>query len=298
MSSYKFNYEKKISGGERLRLSPVHFRASRLYWALKEIRNSKGKLLDVGCGGGDFLEALSLYRPKCKLFGIDLSKKAIDFAKKKDIKAEFMVADAQKLPFKDKSFDIVVCFDLLEHVKKPEKVLSEVNRVLRKGGLFHAFVPTENNFFSFEGLLIKMGWKGKEIYGGHIHRFSFGELKKMFKKKGFEIKKVRWGDHLIHQFCEIIYFSFLMLRKKYPRKTIEGYLVEAKPSLSIKILKVVKDLIAGLSFYETMIFFWLPALGVHLTCSKRKLRAKNSDDSYLRLQTPNVRQKKIKNRLN
>lgn len=56
MGGYKFDYETKVWGGDVIRLSPVYFRASRLCWALKALKKVKesGKVLDVGCGEGDF----------------------------------------------------------------------------------------------------------------------------------------------------------------------------------------------------------------------------------------------------
>jgi len=214
MSGYKFDYEKKVAGGDVIRLRPYYFRASRLYWALRAIKTYRGSLLDVGCGAGDLLEAFSFYRQDLNLTGIDLSHKSIALAKKRSLKARFLVGDAQALPFKDDSFDIVTCFDVIEHVERPEAVLGEIGRILKSSGIFQAFIPTEMNRLSLEGLLLKGGWKGKEIYAGHPHHFSLAEVKKMLKKNGFKIINLAWGDHLIHQLAEIAYFTFLSKRKK------------------------------------------------------------------------------------
>ena len=270
MSGYKFDYEKKVWGGEKLRINPFHFRASRLYFAVKELREKKGKLLDVGCGAGDFPEAFNYYLPSFKISAIDISKKAIEKAKQRDIKANFIVASAEELPFKDNCFNVVTCFDVLEHVKSPEKMLGEMQRVLKSGGTLQSFVPTEDNIFSPEGLLIKLGWKAKEIYGGHPQHYSYGQVKEMFKKNGFEIKKIRWGEHFTNQIIEIIYFSFLSLRKKNTNYTVEGYLESSKPTLFIIMAKVVKYFFASLSYVEARLLFWLPGgLGVHITCIKK-----------------------------
>lgn len=270
MSGYKFDYETKVWGGEKLRLNPIHFRASRLYFALKELIGKRGKLLDVGCGAGDFLDAFAHYLPKLKLTGVDISKKAIKAAKKRRIKADFRVAGADKLPFGAEVFDIVTCFDVVEHVKDPAGMLKEMARVLKRGGVFHTFIPAENNWFSPEGFLIKIGWRAKEIYGGHPQHYSFPEIKLMLAKSGFLVKKVRWGEHFTNQIIEILYFSYLSLRGKNIKHSVEGYLENAKSSLPIQIAKTVKNAFSIISYFEARLLSWLPGgLGVHLTCIKK-----------------------------
>lgn len=269
MSGYKFDYEKKVWGGETLRLSPVHFRASRLFWALREISNKKGKLLDVGCGVGDFAESFKHYRPGLEIHATDISSNAIAKAKKRKLKVIFKVADAQKLSFKNETFDVVTCFDLIEHVCYPKKVIGEIYRVLKPGGLFHAFIPTEKNLLSVEGLFIKLGWKGKEIYGGHPHHFSKKQVLSLLEKTGFKVEKVRWGEHLINQIIEVLYFSALSIRGKNVERTVEGYLASAESSRFIGFAKILKSTIATLSFIETILLFWFPGLGVHVTCIKK-----------------------------
>jgi len=266
MSGYKFDYEKKVWGGERLRINPFHFRASRLYFAVRQLKEKKGKLLDIGCGAGDFPEAFNYYLPNLKITAIDLSKKAIEKAKKRNIKAKFIVASAEKLPFKDNSFDVVTCFDVLEHVKSPEKMLGEIQRVLKPGGTLQSFVPTEDNVFSPEGFLIKLGWKAKEIYGGHPQHYSYGKVKKMFKENGFEIKKIRWGEHFTNQIIEIIYFTFISLRKKNLDSSVEGYIEDLKPSIKKYLFKFIKNFFSAISYFEARILSFIPGgLGIHIT---------------------------------
>lgn len=270
MAGYKFDYETKVWGGEKLRLTPIHFRASRLYFALKELTGKKGKLLDVGCGAGDFLDAFAYYLPKLKLTGVDISKKAITEAKKRKIKADFKAASAEKLPFGAEVFDIVTCFDVVEHVRYPAKMLNEIARVLKKGGIFHTFIPAENNFFSPEGFLIKVGWRAKEIYGGHPQHYSYPEIKLMLAKSGFSVERVRWGEHFTNQIIEILYFSYLSLRGKNIRHSVEGYLENARSTPLIQIAKIIKNIFSTISYLEARLLSWFPGgLGVHLTCTKK-----------------------------
>lgn len=252
-----------------LRLNPVHFRASRLLYALQALRNIKGRLLDVGCGMGDFPEAIKHYCPHLEVYGVDISRKAISLAKKRARKVELRVADVQKLPFKDKSFDAVTCFDLLEHVESPKRALAEIYRVLKPKGLFHTFIPTEHNLFSLEGPLIKLGWRAKEVYGGHPHHFSTAQAKTMIEKNGFQIIRTKWGEHFVNQIIEIIYFSWLSFRRKNLKYSVEGYLNFAQPGPRISFLRLIKNILAIISYVETRLLWWFPGLGLHITCLKK-----------------------------
>lgn len=269
MVGYKFNYENKVWGGEILRKSPIHFRAARLQFALKALENVSGKVLDVGCGVGDFCEAINFYRPDLEVYGIDISKKAINVARVRVKKAKFGISDAQDLPFKNESFDAVLCFDLIEHVRYPEKVIEEIYRVLKPKGIFQSHIPIENNLWSLEGIFIKLGWKGKEIYGGHPHHFTLLEVKEMLTGENFKILKDHYGDHFFHQLLEIGYFSWLSLRGKNVGNTVEGYLSLSKPSLGVKMIKAIKDVLAVMTYIESKILWWYPGIGVNITCVKK-----------------------------
>lgn len=95
------------------------------------IERHKGEeLLDIGCGTGFF----SVYFQELGLSvtGVDTSSKMLEVAKSKDTKANFINADAQDLPFADKSFDVSVLITSLEFCADPEKVLREALRVTKK----------------------------------------------------------------------------------------------------------------------------------------------------------------------
>lgn len=96
---------------------------------------SKGKfsnLLDVGCGEG-FTEKIILEKfTKAKLTGIDISLQAIKKASLRNPQAKYLTGSVFKLPFKNRSFDLVICLEVLEHLKTPQKALTELIRVTRK----------------------------------------------------------------------------------------------------------------------------------------------------------------------
>lgn len=92
------------------------------------------KVLDVGCGFG---KDILYYQLKgAKVFGVDISKKMIEMARKNIKAADLSVQDYSKLNFKSGYFDVVVSRYALQYNRNMEKTFKEVHRVLRPGGLF------------------------------------------------------------------------------------------------------------------------------------------------------------------
>lgn len=92
-------------------------------------KNPKAKILDIGCGDGVLL---SFIRPGI-LYGVDADKDSL-LAASKRVKAKFFQAKAEKLPFKNIFFDVVIATEIIEHLAKPEMMLKEILRVLKPGG--------------------------------------------------------------------------------------------------------------------------------------------------------------------
>ena len=106
---------------------------------LKKLKQEEhvGSLLDLGCGTGALLESIFNLNITRQLSGIDLSSNMIEEAKKKiGDNAKLYLGDAENLPFENSLFDTVICNDSFHHYPSPDKVVKEVSRVLKKGGLF------------------------------------------------------------------------------------------------------------------------------------------------------------------
>ena len=95
-------------------------------------------ILEVGCGRGGGLSYINRYLLPDKATGIDLNKKAIEFCKKfyKEKNNTFLQANAQKLPFKDSSFDVVINVESSHRYPQVDLFINEVYRVLKEGGYF------------------------------------------------------------------------------------------------------------------------------------------------------------------
>jgi 2-polyprenyl-6-hydroxyphenyl methylase/3-demethylubiquinone-9 3-methyltransferase len=110
----------------------------RLKWFDKHTDWQGKVVLDLGCAGGFMAEATA--QKGARVSGIDPAQNAIEAAKHhavaNDFDISYDVGVGEQMPYSDAMFDIVVCVDVLEHVKNLIQVLAEVARVLKPGGLF------------------------------------------------------------------------------------------------------------------------------------------------------------------
>ncbi|MDH2901898.1 MAG: methyltransferase domain-containing protein [archaeon] len=111
-------------------------------------------LLDVGCGSGFWMRTLMRQLTgTSNTIGIDYDKSRILSARKGfKRRTEFVIADAQALPFKDGTFDIVTCRRLLMNVKHKDEVLGEMIRVSRFRGICSCVEPDFKNISEFSSV--------------------------------------------------------------------------------------------------------------------------------------------------
>jgi SAM-dependent methyltransferase len=97
--------------------------------ALLEVRPSR--VLDAGCGTGDFTESVAA-KLGCDVVGIDLSQRMVELTRARGLEA--LVGDARELPFADSEFDAIAANWMLYHLPDLDAGLAELQRVLRPGG--------------------------------------------------------------------------------------------------------------------------------------------------------------------
>ncbi len=110
---------------------------------------ARGKMvLDVACGTGYGL-AYMVGEGAERGVGVDLSPEAVSYAQERftsNGRTCFICADAVRMPFFDSSFDVVVSFETIEHIRKYARFLAECRRVLKEGGLFVCSTPNRRVF--------------------------------------------------------------------------------------------------------------------------------------------------------
>lgn len=115
------------------------------------------KILDIGCGPGTITVDLASYVPQGHITGLERAEgvltQARALAEEKGIKnVDFVVGDANGLSYKDQSFDVVICHQVLQHVQDPIGILKEMYRVAKVGGFVAARESDYNAFVWYPSL--------------------------------------------------------------------------------------------------------------------------------------------------
>jgi SAM-dependent methyltransferase len=169
---YTDAYHKLISAaGEN---SPVRWKARKA--ALTPYKRS-GALLDLGCSSGSFLE--SIHGESWKLYGVEMSAEGAKTAEERS-NAQVFVGDILDAPFPRESFDAITCFDVLEHLYEPRRVMARVGEWLKPGGIFYVLVP---NVDSAEARVFGSYWHGLEL-PRHLFHYSPASLKFLAETAG------------------------------------------------------------------------------------------------------------------
>ena len=107
-----------------------------IYGALDAHLRPGTRVLNAGCGHGSPL--LASYRDKIsRLVGID-----VELTEDRQVSNDLLVADVARIPLRDNSFDLVFCWDVVEHLAQPRTVFSEFRRVLADDGVLIARTPS------------------------------------------------------------------------------------------------------------------------------------------------------------
>jgi len=146
--------------------------------------------LDLGCGEGAIARAV-FDKPRtgrCRvIWGLDNDKEMVKKAKKSRMYKKVLLADAGKIPLDDGVVDLVFSNSVLEHIKEIDKVLSEINRVLKPGGRLVFTVPS-NKLGEYLGWGRLYAFIFNKKYN-HYHLYDLPRWKKILGGHGLKIVK-------------------------------------------------------------------------------------------------------------
>lgn len=139
----------------------------------------KKEVIDIGGAKGYIASQLQEFLPKSKVWNMDFSSYAIENAFP-NIRKRSVVGDIRKIPFKSNCFDVIVCFDVLEHLIASDmpKALEEIKRVMKPGGVGLIVPYVGENPLDCDKSHISIfpvsWWRRKISESGLVIRDSFG----------------------------------------------------------------------------------------------------------------------------
>ena len=179
---YDDGWRKELQAGKEER---GNLQTNLEFLAQTNVLKPGDKVLEIGCGIGSVVFELS--KQGYDVTGTDISGAAIAYGLKKygDIRLE--VQAAETLPYEDDSFDVVLSFDLFEHIAQIDRHVGEVRRVLQSGGFYLFQTPNKFSNAIFETLWTwSLQWRR---YHPSLH--SPGQLRRRLAGHGFTTRFVK-----------------------------------------------------------------------------------------------------------
>lgn len=176
-------------------------------------------ICDLGCGDGNLSKAI--VKKVKEVHGLDISPTRVKRAKKNGIKA--ICSDACFTPFESGFFDKVICTEVIEHVVDPEKLICEINRILKNNGIAVLTVPLmqkiEKTLLDVPKIDLEQMDYGKmirkyNITGAHLHSFSEQGIIKLLEETGYRIELVKYTHEYEPKFKKKLIYSTLSFLKK------------------------------------------------------------------------------------
>jgi ubiquinone/menaquinone biosynthesis C-methylase UbiE len=215
---------------------------------------NRGIILDLGCGAGLSIGSLSKFGV---VIGLDLSKQKLRKANEIYKHVDFILGDAQYLPFKDGTFNVIVAKDVLEHIVDDKRVVNEAYRVSKNHAEFVAIVPIsyEEACFSIEATLFRLIGYSIDTQVSHVRRYTVHTVIAMLRKCGFRAVEISYFAHVASSlFAVLLIAGYEIFKKK------EGVICSSR--FSAYFIEVILKLLEPLCLLEYKIFRKLPGAGL------------------------------------
>lgn len=142
----------------------------------------KPRILDVGCGTGAVSREFAAFG---RVVSLDRSQDALRFAAGRGVPCP-VVGEAERLPFRASSFDLVLAFDVIEHVEDDHAMLADLRRVIAPGGTLAIHVPAWPSLYGRHDRALE-----------HKRRYTRRTLAELLTRAGFHIDHLGWASAAI-----------------------------------------------------------------------------------------------------
>ena len=195
---FKAHYFKELAA---LEAGNFWFRARNklILWALHKYSPALKSFLEIGCGTGFVISAISRQFPDARLSGSEYLEEGLVYARRRLPSTAFTQMDARNIPYESK-LDAIGAFDVLEHIEEDEVVLQQIFKALKPGGTVFITVPQH-----------RWLWSAVDEYACHVRRYDANELRDKISQAGFEIIR---STSFVSTLLPAMYLSRLMQRNK------------------------------------------------------------------------------------
>lgn len=201
----------------------------------------KERILDIGCGIGYYTFELSS-KFDCEVEGIDLDAEDIKLANKikdimKNTNVNFRVSDVLKLDYPDDSFDKIIMSEVLEHIRDDQKVLMDLNRILKSNGYMIISSPYAEVVEEYVDQKHKLNLnKDLNINGGHVRNgYSIERISDLLEKSRFNIVTYSFVGK---KFTYDVGFPLFIFA--YPISLLDRFLKGTGKGIILKVKKISK----------------------------------------------------------
>lgn len=160
------------------------------------IRQEGITVLEVGCGGGILSEEIA--KMGFTVTGIDPAESSLKaarrHAKENHLDIRYVNAAGERMPFPDCTFEVVLCCDVMEHVKDLPKVIEEISRVLKKDGVFIYDTINRTCLSKISMIKIMQEWKWWAIMPPDLHVWKMF-IKPEEIKSLLQVNDLEWKEH-------------------------------------------------------------------------------------------------------
>jgi SAM-dependent methyltransferase len=148
----------------------------------ERLSGGRARILDVGCGAGATAVQFSRFGT---VVAADRSAAALGFTRSRGVRDVVGIA-APDLPFAEGAFDIILAFDVIEHIEDDEAFVADLMRCLRPGGVLAVHVPAWPSLWSVHDEILE-----------HKRRYTRRGLRRLLTTAGFELERYTWSSCIL-----------------------------------------------------------------------------------------------------